>query len=169
MKNWFTQGRACVAAVSNKFCSLPGRAQEAVLSAVLPGYAEKMAERGKARRGTAGRGAPQEFKVPPELTGDWVGQIRTHDGDFPITLSFKEPGDVQAWIGEQGPMPVANPRLVNGWLSGSIAATLDTLDGRMRPHRHMQLDLKLRGDVLNGAVVLDIGNAISYWTELRRK
>ncbi|WP_126552721.1 hypothetical protein [Dictyobacter kobayashii] len=66
-------------------------------------------------------------------------------------------------------------------LTGNMLGTIGTPDANRYPH-YLHLDLKLREDVLTGATValtLDdrgggaqggrVGNALSYWTELRKE
>jgi hypothetical protein len=53
-----------------------------------------------------------------------------------------------------------------------MAGRLDTPDANRRvwrPQHHLDLDLKLQGDVLNGAIVAIAGNSLSHWCQLRRK
>jgi hypothetical protein len=89
-----------------------------------------------------------------------------------MALSFKESGDIHARLGEQWPGLVTGARFSNGRLSGSMPGRIDTEDASRRPWHpghHLDLDLKLRGDVLNGAVVAIAGCALGHWCELRKK
>jgi len=161
-----------VAAAANKFCPLPWEVERDILSALVPGYAEKAAEHWSKRREAMAKDEKNEFAPVSELLGDWEGFVRTYAGDFPMTLSFKESGDIHARLGDQLPVLVASARFSSGRLSGSMAGRLDTPDANRRgwrPQHHLDLDLKLRGDVLNGAIVVIAGNSLSHWCELRRK
>ena len=161
-----------VAAAANKFCRLPWEIERDILSALISGYAEKSAEHWRKRRETMAKCEKKEYAPVSELLGDWEGFVRTYAGDFPMTLSFKESGDIHAKLGDQLPVLVASAKFSSGRLSGSMAGRLDTPDANRRewrPHHHLDLDLKLRGDVLNGAIVAIAGNSLSHWCELRRK
>ena len=162
-----------VAVVSNKYCNLPDKVQDIVLSAVDPGYAERMAQRERRPRNTAAtRDAQPEFKVTPELLGEWEGKVHTYAGNYSMTLSFKESGEVYAKLEKQLQTLVTDLRFTDGQLTGRMAGRIDTGDTRRRawePEHHIDLDLKLRGDVINGAVTTIAGNALSYWVELRKK
>ena len=51
------------------------------------------------------------FIPPAELIGDWSGAVHTYQGEVPLTLSFKETGDVHARVGEQ--MKTLNISIMN--------------------------------------------------------
>jgi hypothetical protein len=160
-----------VVAVANQFGDVPANVVENMAEAALANDKDAIAA---ARTGWDGGGdrprrSRRKFWPAPELVGEWTGLVRTYEKDIPISLSFKESGAVEMRLGGKGPYSVDYPALINGWFAASSAARLDTLDGRARPQHHVLLDLKLRGDVLNGAIGTEIGNAIYYWTELRKK
>ncbi|MGI6414440.1 MAG: serine hydrolase domain-containing protein [Thermoguttaceae bacterium] len=161
-----------IAAAANKFCRLPWEIEGDILSALIPGYAEKLAAERKKRREAMAASEKKEYAPVSELVGDWEGAVRTYAGDFPMTLSFKKSGDIHARLGDQLPVLVVNASFSNGRFSGSMAGRLDTGDANRRPWRpqhHLDLDLRLRGSVLNGAIIAIAGNSLSHWCELRKK
>jgi CubicO group peptidase (beta-lactamase class C family) len=161
-----------IAAATNKFCRLPWQIENDILSALVPGYSEKLAAHERKRREAVVKYEKKEYAPFSELLGDWEGFVRTYAGEFPMTLSFKESGDIHARLGSQLPVLVVNAEFSNGYFSGSMAGRIHTPDANRRewrPQHHVDLDLKLRGDVLNGAIVAIAGNSLSHWCELRRK
>jgi hypothetical protein len=155
-----------VAAMANSFCSLPHSIDRDILPVLLPGCADKLPkEENKPAVPAAG------VQTIPELLGDWCGTVHTYQKDLPLTLSFKASGDIHAKLGEQLTTLVNDAKFVNGWLTGRMAGNIETGDANRRPHHpyhHLALDLKLRGDVLNGAIVAVAGNSLSHWAELRK-
>lgn len=161
-----------IATAANKFMQLPWTIERDILSVLLPGYAEKSAEQWKAREVSRPEQKSVSFEPVPELLGEWEGVVRTYDGDFSITLSFKDSGDIHAKLEGQWPTLVTNARFSAGWLGGSMSGRLNIADSNRRPWHpwhHLDLDLKLRGDVLNGTVAAIVGNSLSQWAELRKK
>ena len=159
-----------MAAAANAFCPLPYTIERDVLSALLPGYADKLAERDK-------EATPPQSSVGTdvrpvrELLGDWRGTVHTYEKDFPLTLSFKPSGDVHARLGEQLATLVNDVEFKDGRLTGKMCGSIGTTDANRRPHHplhHLEVDLKLRGDLLNGVVIAIVGNALSHWVELKK-
>jgi len=159
-----------MAAAANAFCPLPYTIERDVLSALLPGYADKLAERDKDTGPPQGSAGPDAWPLR-ELLGDWRGTVHTYERDLPLTLSFKPSGDVHARLGEQLPTLVNDMEFKDGRLTGKMCGSIETADASRRPHHprhHLELDLKLRGDVLNGVVIAIVGNALGHWVELRK-
>ena len=114
-----------------------------------------------------------EFRPGPELTGQWVGQVRTYRRKLPISLTIESGGIVRGRLGRQLETLLNQPSFTSGVLTGRMMGDLGTEDAARRPYT-LTLDLTLRGEVLNGAVIamsLPVprgGNAQSHWAELRR-
>lgn len=168
-----------VAVLCNKGSGFVYGLNDEIFSALLPDYA--------ARR-EAEKAKPPEDKTPEpafvpdaKLRGEWKGTIHTYQGDIPFTLWFQKSGDVHAQVGSQLKSLVNDVRFQEDSLTGQMLSTLDTEDAVRRPHL-LQLDLKLRGRVLNGAVYAltilphgeggapgkRLGNGLSHWTELAK-
>jgi len=89
-----------------------------------------------------------------------------------MTLSFKESGEVVARVNGQEPTPVSDVEFVNNRFMGRTRGSIDAPQSNRRPGRYLRrltLDLTLRGDVLNGALVVSSGGAVSYWLELKKE
>src|SRR5512134_3291214 len=103
------------------------------------------------KKALAGPTAPIAFAPPPDLLGDWHGTVHTYQGDIALKLWFKESGDIHAQLGDQLKTLVNEAEFTNGTLGGRMLGTIATEDAARRPHE-VQLDLKLRDQLLNGAI-----------------
>lgn len=137
--------------------------------------------------GTAIRDREADVPTPPaarsldmrDLLGTWRGAMHTYRGDVPLRLTFLASGDVHAQLGQQLVALVNSATYEDGELHGEMVGEIDTPDANRRPHT-VWLDLKPRGDVLNGALVAvaaqdgrggaprRMGHALAYWTELSK-
>lgn len=170
-----------IAVLANACSDLPFMAAAEIAAALLPGYAERLAAE-RAEPVQPGDGAPEPaFAPPPELLGDWQGTVHTYQGDIALKLWFKESGDIHAQLGEQLKTLVNEAKLADGMLGGRMLGTIPTDNAARRPHE-VHLDLKLRDQLLNGAIYAVTphqageggapdrrpGYAISYWADLSR-
>ena len=152
-----------------------------ILSVLLPSYAEKRAQGELQRKPEHAGQQEQGFTPSMHLLGKWHGQMHTYEGDVPLSLWFKETGEVHAQVGTQLKTLVNEVQFKEQYLTGKMMGNIDTGDASRRPH-HLHLDLKQRGDVLNGAIIAITiegrdggaagrrqGNALSHWAELRKE
>ena len=125
------------------------------------------------------------FAPGPELVGLWEGLIHTYEGEIPLVLEIGESGSAYATLGEQSRTLVQNvsyrdnlPQFLNAggglFLRGWMQGALETADvNRGRPYK-LWLELKLRGNVLNGSLVgfsqreMPTG-PLAHWVELGKK
>jgi CubicO group peptidase (beta-lactamase class C family) len=163
----FPEDGLVVAVLANAAGDIPRRVAEKVRMAFLPG--ESVTTPASATSATeAARFAP-----PADMLGTWQGSVSTHTGELPFVLTFHPDGDVYARLGSQLTTLLNDIQLKEGWLTGRMAGDIGMEDANRRPYL-LHADLKLRGDVLNGALVAisppetRLGNALSYWAELRR-
>jgi len=171
-----TEGLA-VAVLANTSCDLPFVAAEKIIQALAPELGDRIAAARAAQK--AKREAEEQertdFRAVPELAGEWRGEVFTGDRQLPLTLWFRESRDVHVQLGSQLRTLLNDGRFNSDErrLTGKLLGSLGTTDADRLPH-HVHLDLTLRGDVLNGAVVavslpeVRHGNALSHWAELRR-
>jgi len=142
---------------------LAGTVTEAIVTTLLPG----------AVRTLPMMPAPSPF-APGELVGTWTGMVYTYAADMPLTLEIKSDGDIHARLGLQLQTLVNRPTIANGILTGSMMGDIGTEDASRTPHT-LSLTLKLRGGVLVGGVTAlslparRVGNALTYWVELRKE
>jgi hypothetical protein len=178
------QHHVVIAALANAACGLPHRAAEEMLAIMLPEFAARRkatrdarsAEREKLQK------AKYVFKPGKELTGDWIGAVETYNGSIPLTMRIKSGGDVHLQLGTQLKALVNDVKFRDGEFKGVFAGDIGTADANRRPYR-LNLDLKLRGELLNGCVIAVThiekgeggepgrrsGNALSYLAEVRRR
>ena len=118
--------------------------------------------------------AQQTTAPPAEYAGTWKGLVHTYAGDEPVTLMIKE-GEGRLKIGQQLESWINELHLnERGYLTGRAASEIETDDARRYPE-FVQLTLKLRGDSLNGGLTamskaaVRVGNALTYWVDLKRQ
>lgn len=153
------------------------------LTLLLPAFGEKNAQhlaKMRAQREEAERQKP-DFTPDTRLLGAWSGHVHTYQALVPLKLWFKESGDVHAQLGTELKTLVNDVELKEGYLTGKMIGDIGTPDASRRPH-HLRLDLKLRDNILNGAIIAisvedrlagahgrRCENALSYWAELQRE
>jgi len=133
------------------------------------------------------------FAPDPALVGSWEGLVHTYEGDVSLVLEIEGSGAVHVTLGErpgtcsldglatqlqsvsyQDTLPhflsAGGGPFLRGWMRGE----LETADvNRGRPYK-LWLELKLRGDVLNGSLIafsqreLYTG-PLAHWVELRKR
>jgi CubicO group peptidase (beta-lactamase class C family) len=169
-----------VVTLANASSPLPFEVAAEILDALLPHYAERRAQQKAAQPEQPEQPAP--FAPPPELLGSWRGSVLRDVDELPFRLTFQPDGDVHARLGDQLATLVNDTAFADNRLSGELWGDLGTPDARRRPH-HLRLDLTLRDDALNGAVIAisdepdgeggapgrRVGNALAAWAELRRE
>ncbi|MGV3618887.1 MAG: serine hydrolase domain-containing protein [Fimbriimonas sp.] len=154
---------------------LPFRGADDAVAALHPEFrARLIADRAKPKP------EPAKVPVPEALWGTWRGTLQTHRGTLPLTLEIRSGHEARAILnGHEA--SVDDLQMSNGRLGGALDGDVETEDAGRRPYR-IHLDLAARGEVLNGAAVTltkpvenpggtpgrRMGNALAYWTELRR-
>ncbi len=162
--------KIAVAVLANSSSPLPDLIHKEILSVMLPKYAEKRAEAEANQK--QGDDAKQDFMPTPEFLGEWKGTAHTYKGDIPITLWFKECGDVVVKMGDQLKTLLNDIAFEDGYLFGRMTGDIGTEDVNRRPY-NLYLTLKLRDKVLNGAMSAislpdrKMGNALSHWIEVK--
>jgi len=159
-----------IVALGNAASRLPAEAASRIAATLLPKW--------KVTSNAPARPQAPTFVTPPELAGTWTGTLHTYTHDLPVTLEFRPDGQVHAKLGNQLTSLVNGATFENGRFGGSFAARIGTPDTD-RYLNVVQLDLKLRGNKLNGAATArDTGsgfesprvrNAMSHWIELEKK
>ena len=148
-----------------------------ILSVLLPTYAEKRARAREQRRQEQTDEPEADFRPDAHLLGQWHGHVHTYQGDIPLTLWFKETGDVHARLGTQLKTLVNEAQFKKQSFEGKMMGDISTSDASRYPH-HLYLDLKQREEMFTGAVIAvpirekmpgkRFGMALSHWVELRK-
>ncbi len=113
------------------------------------------------------------FTPMPELAGVWTGEVVTYESTLPVVVAVQESGAVHIQLGAQPWTLLNDARFSDGFLRGFFAGDIGTEDVNRRPY-NLRLEVKQRGDVLNGSLIgislpdNRIGNALTHWIELRR-
>ena len=167
--------KLAVVALANYSSSLPELVGKEILSVMLPEYAKnrELSENKKKQEKNEPQEPEYSFKPEPELIGKWIGSVHTYKGDIPLTFWFKESGDVHAQLGDQLKTLLNDVNFKDGYLDGRMMGDIGTEDANRRPY-HLHVNLKLRGQVLNGSMTAisipgrRMGNALSHWVELKK-
>jgi len=163
----FPAEKIAIVVLTNSSSPLPGLVVEEIIATLMPGAERRPTPPPPPAAETA-------FKPPSQLLGAWKGSLHTYRGEIPLTLEFKESGDVHARLGTQLKTLVNRADFKDGYLTGSFLGDVGTEDVNRRPYT-LSLTLKLRGDALNGAVTAlslpgqRVGNALSHWAELKKQ
>lgn len=164
-----------VVTLANSSSSLPDQISKEILSVMLPEYAKNRAlsEAKREQEKDKTREPVPSFEPTPELIGKWTGSVHTYEGEIPLTFLFRESGDVHAQLGEQLKTLLNDVSFKEGYFGGRMMGDIGTEDANRRPY-HLHVTLKLRGQVLNGAMTAislpgrRMGNALSHWVELKK-
>ena len=133
-----------------------------IFAALLPKVAE---ERNKAQNSPEQN--PKKIEVPQDLIGIWEGEIKTHSGDVPIKMEFKENQKVTCRLtGEEytdmRPLaPFGQFNFREDGFNGSFNILLPTEDASREKHS-LLIDLMLIDQTLVG-----IASAVAYNQKFR--
>jgi CubicO group peptidase (beta-lactamase class C family) len=160
--------KIAIVVLGNASSTLPGQVMEQIVAVVAPDSARSPGAQNQAP-------SEQDFKPSGALLGAWQGKVHTYKGEHSFRLLFQPDGDVHAKLGSQFETLLNRPQFKDGYLSGSFSGDIGTEDAN-RTRYLLQLSLKLRGDVLNGAMTAQsvalgrrVGNALTHWVELKKE
>jgi CubicO group peptidase (beta-lactamase class C family) len=167
--NLYPTEDVAIVVLGNQSNGLPGLVAREIASVVLgPTYAAAAAASRTRDR------TPVAF-VAPELTGEWVGSVRTYRGTVPLVLAVKS-DIVSVKFGADSTSPrwteLTEATFRNKQLDGQFAGTIPTDDARLFPHV-IRISLWLDEGTLRGwaaAVATNdpVAGAVSSYVELTR-
>jgi hypothetical protein len=117
---------------------------------------------------------PPAFRPANELLGAWQGKVNTYKGELSFKLLFQPDGDVHVQLGSQLKTLLNRVQFRDGYLNGSFTGDIGTEDAN-RTRYWLALILKLRGTVLNGAMIAQAlpGSrsdlSLPHWVELKKE
>lgn len=157
--------KTAVVALCNARSSLPAEIAYQILEVLSGRPVERYSSRAAESR---------DFRPGPEFTGTWKGRLETHAGSRAVEMRIFDSGDVHIRLEGQLWTLLNGPRVDGGYLTGVMMGDIGTPDASRRRHT-IQLSLKLRGDVLNGAATAislpqeRLPNALTSWLELKKQ
>lgn len=162
----FPQDRIAVVVLTNSSSPAPHLISDEIIAALMP----------DARRPAPQNQPEQEpvFKPANELIGAWKGAVHTYKGEIPLSLTLQPDNDVHVRLGAQFRTLLNRVDFKDGFLTGEFISDIGTEDAN-RTRYVLSLSLKLRGDVLNGAMTARslparrVGNALTHWVELKKQ
>lgn len=166
------QEEVAVVVLMNARGPWPSRFSDAILERLLrrPPIPRRPDSTGRTGGGTSER-RPADGLEP--LVGRWEGEVDDPEG--PVVASLQVDGDGTGRLRlDGGPwLELRQPRLRDGFFEALTLPGHDREVPRATP-RILRLDVKLRGDVLNGSLTAitrphdRTGSALSSWIELQR-
>lgn len=139
-----------VVALCNTSTRYLGSFVQDIFAALLPEFAK---ERSRVKERPTPK--PEKMSVPQVLIGIWKGEIKTHSGDIPIEIEFKDNGKVTCrFTGEEyldkSPVgPIGQFIFREDGFNGSFNLQLPTEDASRQKHT-LLIDLKLIDQTLVG-------------------
>nr|MDQ2731671.1 beta-lactamase family protein [Armatimonadota bacterium] len=169
--------RIAIVVLCNQACELPAAVRSRILDLLLP---ETAAEPVKEEA------PPTEKSAAPAddftaVNGKWSGSLHTYNGNLPVSINISPSGEAIAQIGNAPAAAIEALGFRDDCLTGVTDGCIETEDTDRYPYR-LHLDLRLREDILNGAITAQThqdgpyggapgkrqGSALSSWVELRR-
>ncbi len=163
--------RVAVVVLSNVRSPLVSYVQDMIFKILLP---ERNKEKDAPAEGS--NKAPEQTAPPADsaLLGQWKGRLVAYKKEFPLVLTIKDVGDVRLKLDDQLETLLSGSSYQGGFLRGRFAGDLQHEDARGRGYQ-VQLELKLRDQVLNGPAIVTTlpdqygSSAVSYWVELKHE
>jgi CubicO group peptidase (beta-lactamase class C family) len=166
----YPEEKLAIVVLSNASSNLPVQVMERIAAVMVP---ETAPETGSGP-GSQNQPSPSAFKPSSELLGAWQGKVYTYKEELSFKLLFQPDGDVHIQLGSQLKTLLNRVQFRDGYLSGSFIGDIGTEDAN-RTRYSLSLLLKLRGNVLNGAMTAQslpgrrVGNALTHWVELKKE
>lgn len=111
--------------------------------------------------------------VPAAGVGTWSGTLWAQGRAIPVQLVITGPKSATIALGDGPVQPVTDLGLSDGALSGDAKGDIDAPDARREGLHQVSLNLRLRGDVIDGETIAWFKNGsrmavLPYWTKLTR-
>ena len=157
----------------SNFGSAPtGKPIDEILSILLPKYRENLAKAAAAASTPSASASPAAITVPPDVTGEWSGNVQTYREDVPLTIRITSTGEAEATLGKQAPVKMNTVRLSDTRVSARVTANLG-IDYPAQTPYELRIYLDRYGNKLMGAAVTYAmpghdGPRFPFWVELKR-
>jgi hypothetical protein len=124
-----------------------GQITRAVMSALLPRYAEKA-------RTFVAPAPPARASLPASLYGEWQGEVRSWQGTVPLHLSVGSDGGARVRLGAGADEVMPDVTWRDTLLTGTFSGALPAEDVNRHAYR-LRLAVAPRGSRLTGAVMAE--------------
>ena len=138
-----------------------------VAGALLKGYSESL---GKLIERVEPLFADKPFVADTSYLGDWEGQIKTGQGDFPIKLIFQPNGEILVSFNKGNEVAIDSLHLESGLLIAKFKGTVPTKEASRLRHQ-ISLRLMKEGNKLFGIATAESDQPkfyLPYYIELTR-
>lgn len=144
MRTYPEEDAAVVVLTNSADNAAVGQITRAVMSALLPRYAEKA-------KAFVAPAPPARATIPADLHGEWQGEVRTWQGTVPLRLSVAPDGGARVRLGTGAEEAMENVTWRDTLLTGTFSGTLPAADMNRHPYR-LRLAVAPRGARLTGVV-----------------
>ena len=159
--------KIAVAVLRNSEGPLADETADEILATLLPKYRTEPAP-------SRAFSSPAKFEPTPAILGTWTGTLSTYKADLPFLMNVLPSGEVHVQLGQQLKMLLNNVTWEDETLSGTTLGDVGTEDANRRGPYFLRLNLKLRGNLLNGPAYTfsmpgpRLPNGVTQWVELKR-
>ena len=163
----FPQDKIAIVVLTNSSSPAPHLISDEIVAVLMPDAARKPVTQNQPP-------AEPVFKPAGELIGVWKGIVQTYKEEIPFTLEIKADGDIHTRLANQLRTLLNRVDFKDGYLTGQLMSDIGTEDAN-RTRYVLSLTLKLRGEVMNGAMTAQsmpgkrVGNALTHWVELKKQ
>ncbi len=153
---------------------LPGLISKIMLAEKAPRPANASETLEKQEKPSDDESPSEDSTLSGALQGIWRGKLVTYQGETLLRLVVQPDGDVHVRLGDRLETLLNSASFRDGILRGRFAGKVPYDDHRGRDYQ-IQLELKLRGDILNGSATTQTvadawgSNAVTHWAEVRRQ
>lgn len=95
----------------------------------------------------------EPLSPPGPYAGEWTGTLQAQGRQQPVRLVVTAEGEGLLSLGSGKPEPIGDFGLVDGLLSGDVRGLVDSVDARRHRLDQLALNLKLRGERIDGELI----------------
>lgn len=167
-----------IAVLANAAGSIVDPIVDKVIDALVPDFQQRRAAAKQQARTQQQKPAERTSNPKPhsQFVGTWRGHIHTFEGRISTEFRVADNGQTHVQIGQQPEAKLKASRFTATRLTADLSSNIDTADTRRQPSGILEVDLTLRGEVLNGAIYANSlygndewgGYRLNHWIELNR-
>ena len=169
-----------IAVLANAVGNIVDPIVDKAIAALVPDFQQRKVAAAAAKRRTSAQQQKLAKRThSPKSHSKFVGTLRGHIHTFEgrILTEFRVADDGQAHvqIGQQQAVKMKSLRFTAARLTADLSSDIDTADTQRQPSGILEVDLTLRGEVLNGAIYANSlyghdewgGYRLNHWIELK--
>lgn len=161
--------RIAVVVLANAGNVAASRLIDRILSVLLPKYAESLAASASVAPSpsTPPPAVTTPGAVPPDVKGTWSGEIQTHRGNVPITVTISSSTEATARLAGEPSTLMTDVRVTNERLIGRMHGDMGIDYVGPAPYQ-LRFSLRRVGDrFIGSAITWATAGRLPFWVELR--